>query len=605
MLASLVLLTIMRFNILTGVVAALAVAAEAKPLSSRHGPRANVHVLHEQQSPHQGTWEKIYRLRQDAQLPVRIGLTQQNLHRAEEFINDVAHPNSPNFGKHWTANEVVEMFKPRRESVDAVMEWLAMEGIHPSRIKMTPSKSWLTFNATVREVEQMLKTEYHVYRHTASSGARHVACEKYHVPEHLTEHIDIITPSVHFDHFLGQGRKSSHKEVPGEAMEELRKRSADLAKRQTPSGILGSPLDGSNPKQGQDVENAMMTLDQCDTMITPGCLRALYNIPQGSQASSNNTLGIVEYTPQAFLQSDLDMFFKEFMPKMKDASPEVRLLDNAIVQTQNQSFNFNGESALDLEFAMALIYPQKATLYQVGDTTQGASFNNFLDGIDGSYCDFEGGTSKDPNIDGQYSAAVDCGKTSATNVISTSYGSNEADLTPKYESRQCDEYMKLALQGVSVIYSSGDFGVAGNGGLCLSENGTAFTDGKSGKFNPSFPGGCPWVTSVGATQIVNGSSVNDPESACEQVIFSGGGFSNVFTMPSYQQDAVQTYFDEHNPPYGADRYNNSGTARGFPDVSANGANYVTAVDGKFTLSYGTSGKFFLAPCSLYSRRITR
>lgn len=593
MLASLVLLTIMRFNILTGVVAALAVAAQAKPLSSRHGPRANVHVLHEEQSPHQGMWEKIYRLRQDAKLPVRIGLTQQNLHRAEEFINDVAHPNSPNFGKHWTANEVVEMFKPRRESVDAVMEWLAMEGIHPSRIKMTPSKSWLTFDATVREVEQMLKTEYHVYKHTASSGARHVACEKYHVPEHLTEHIDIITPSVHFDQFLGQGRKNSHTEVPDKAMEELRKRSVDLAKRQSfPSGILGSPLDGSNPKQGQEVENAMMTLDQCDTMITPGCLRALYNIPQGSQASDNNTLGIVEYTPQAFLQSDLDMFFREFMPKMKDASPEVRLLDNAIVQTQNQSFNFNGESALDLEFAMALIYPQKATLYQVGDTKQGASFNNFLDGIDGSYCDFEGGTSKDPNIDGQYSAAVDCGRTSATNVISTSYGSNEADLTPKYESRQCDEYMKLALQGVSVIYSSGDFGVAGNGGVCLSENGTAFTDGKSGKFAPSFPGGCPWVTSVGATQIRNGSSVNDPESACEQVIFSGGGFSNVFTMPSYQQDAVQTYFDDHNPPYGADRYNNSGTARGFPDVSANGANYVTAVDGKFTLSYGTSGRSY-------------
>lgn len=590
-MVSLVLLIIMRFNLLTGVLAALAVAAEAKPLSSHHGPRANAHVVHEERPALQSTWEKIYRLGQDATLPVRIGLTQQNLHRANEFINDVAHPNSPNFGKHWTANEVVEMFKPRRESVDAVMQWLATEGIHPSRIKMTPSKSWLTFDATVREVEQMLKTEYHVYRHTATSGARHVACEKYHVPEHLTEHIDIITPSVHFDQFLGQGRKNSQKEVSGQAMEELRKRSADLAKRQlSTSGILGSPLDGSNPKQGHEVENAMMTLDQCDTMITPGCLRALYNIPQGKQASDNNTLGIVEYTPQAFLQSDLDMFFNEFMPKMKDSSPQVVLLDNAIVQTQNKSFNFNGESALDLEFAMALIYPQKATLFQVGDTTQGASFNNFLDGIDGSYCDFEGGTSKDPNIDGQYAAAVDCGKTSPTNVISTSYGSNEADLTPKYESRQCDEYMKLALQGVSVIYSSGDFGVAGNGGLCISENGTAFTDGKSGKFNPSFPGGCPWVTSVGATQILNGSSVNDPESACEQVIFSGGGFSNVFTMPDYQQDAVQTYFDQHNPPYGADRYNNSGTARGFPDVSANGANYVTAVDGKFTLSYGTSGK---------------
>lgn len=581
----------MRFNILTGILAALAVVGDAKPLSSQLQPRASGHVLHEEVSPLQGAWSKSHRLHQDAKLPVRIGLTQQNLHRAEEFINDVAHPASPNYGKHWSANEVVEMFKPRRESVDAVMKWLEVEGIHPSRVKMTSSKSWLTFDATVREVEQMLKTEYHVYKHAISEDARHVACEKYHVPEHLAEHIDIITPSVHFDQHIGGDRKNQYKEVSGEKIDELRKRSADLAKRQSPvSGIIGQPLDGSNPKQGHDVDNAMMSLEQCDTMITPDCLRALYNIPKGTEAASNNTLGIVEYTPQAFLQSDLTMYFQEFAPRMKDQSPDVVLLDNAVVQTQNKSFNFNGESALDLEFAMALISPQKATLYQVGDTTQGASFNNFLDGIDGSYCDFEGGTSTNPNIDGQYSAAVQCGRTSATNVISTSYGSNEADLTPKYEQRQCDEYMKLALQGVSVIYSSGDFGVAGNGGQCLSENGTSFTNGDSGKFNPSFPGGCPWVTSVGATQIVNGSTVNDPEAACQEVIKSGGGFSNVFAMPSYQQDALQTYMDKHAPSYGSDRFNNSGTSRGFPDVSANGANYVTAVDGKFSLSYGTSGE---------------
>lgn len=618
MLVGLVLLTTMRFNILTSFLAALAVAADAKPLSSsHHGPRSSPHILHEEVPPHQDNWSKSHRLDQNAVLPVRIGLTQQNLHRAEDFINDVAHPDSPNYGKHWSAHEVVEMFKPKKESVDAVMEWLEMEGIHPNRVEMSTSKTWLKFDATAREVEQILKTEYHVYKHATSRGARHVACEKYHVPEHLAQHIDIITPSVHFDQRIGHDRSNQRKDVPGEKMDELRKRSAELQKRQTPvTGIVGSPLDGSNPKQGHQIDNAMMSLDQCDSMITPGCLRALYNIPQGSKANSNNTLGIVEYTPQAFLQSDLDMYFKEFSPGMKDASPQVVLLDNAVVQTQNQSFSFNGESALDLEFAMALIAPQKATLYQVGDTTQGASFNNFLDGIDGSYCDFEGGTSKNPNIDGQYSAAVECGKAASTNVISTSYGSNEADLTPKYESRQCDEYMKLALQGVSVIYSSGDFGVAGNGDQCLSANGTGFTDGTSGKFNPSFPGGCPWVTSVGATQILNGkskpikqkddilvcwenanmligSTVDDPESACEQVIHSGGGFSNVFAMPSYQEKALQTYMSKHAPPYNADRFNNSGTVRGFPDVSANGANYVTAVDGKFTLSYGTSGESLL------------
>jgi hypothetical protein len=52
---------------------------------------------------------------------------------------------------------------------------------------------------------------------------------------------------------------------------------------------------------------------------------------------------------------------------------------------------------------------------------------------------------------------------------------------------------------------------------------------KGGKvFNPGFPVTCPFVTAVGATQVNPGSPVTAPEGACEQVIFSGGGFSNIF-----------------------------------------------------------------------------
>jgi len=152
--------------------------------------------------------------------------------------------------------------------------------------------------------------------------------------------------------------------------------------------------------------------------------------------------------------------------------------------------------------------------------------------------------------------------------------------------------MKLGLQGVTVLYSSGDYGVAGNGGQCQTANGVVngaqLNDGGEGHFNPSFPGSCPFVTSVGATQVLNGSSVRSAESASETVIFSGGGFSNVFDMPSYQKTAVKSYFTNHLPSYTSDQYNNSQTTRGYPDISANGANYVVAIDGDFTLIYGTS-----------------
>lgn len=130
-------------NILITILAALAVATDAKPLE-RHQPRTSRHVVHERVQPVQGAWVKSHRIHEAAMLPVRIGLTQQNLHRAEEFIYDVSHPESPNYSNHWSPAEIVEMFKPKKEAVDAVMEWLEMEGIHPSRVKMAASKSWLT-----------------------------------------------------------------------------------------------------------------------------------------------------------------------------------------------------------------------------------------------------------------------------------------------------------------------------------------------------------------------------------------------------------------------------------------------------------------------------
>ena len=304
-------------------------------------------------------------------------------------------------------------------------------------------------------------------------------------------------------------------------------------------------------------------------------------------------ISIVEYTPQSFLQADLDLFFANFSKNQVQRTPITDLIDGAIVQTTQQGFGFNGESDLDLEYAMALVNPQPVTLYQVGDLVEGASFNNFLDAIDASYCSYLGGddptqdaTYPDP-LAGGYKGPQNCGGFAATKVISTSYGYNEADLTPFYERRQCNEYMKLGLQGTTFFYSSGDNGVAGNGAQCIGANGT-YNAGGSGKFNPSFPSTCPYVTSVGATQIVPGASVTAPEQACETVIFSGGGFSNVFPLPNYQAAAVTGFLKNYPPPYTAAQYNNSGQVRAYPDISANGANYVVAVDGAFALIYGTS-----------------
>ena len=110
--------------------------------------------------------------------------------------------------------------------------------------------------------------------------------------------------------------------------------------------------------------------------------------------------------------------------------------------------------------------------------------------------------------------------------------------------RQCTEYAKLGMMGVTFIYASGDGGVAGGHGECLAKNGSIVESGDPAGtiFSPVFPGqplllflsthrltflpaSCPYVTAVGATQIPDNGTIHTPEIAAN---FSSGGFSNIF-----------------------------------------------------------------------------
>lgn len=136
--------------------------------------------------------------------------------------------------------------------------------------------------------------------------------------------------------------------------------------------------------------------------------------------------------------------------------------------------------------------------------------------------------------------------------------------------------MKLGMQGVSLVFSSGDEGVASKWGCVGPENSV---------FNPNFPSNCefersshpracslltliqqgPYVTAVGATTLT-GRAAKDHERAVTQFP-SGGGFSNYFPRPAYQEKAVDAYFASSSAPtfpsysgpvFGNGHYNRSG-----------------------------------------------
>ena len=124
------------------------------------------HSLHEKRAFDPDDWILTRRSEPDRILPLRIGLAQSNLDKLEEMLMTVAHPKSPDFGKHMSSEQVIDTFAPNSNTVEAVKNWLIGSGFSEDRIKLSVSRGWMEVtNATVAEVEDLLDTEYHVYMH--------------------------------------------------------------------------------------------------------------------------------------------------------------------------------------------------------------------------------------------------------------------------------------------------------------------------------------------------------------------------------------------------------------------------------------------------------
>lgn len=56
-------------------------------------------VIHKERRPG-GLWKQQNKFDTETILPMRVALSQQNLHRAEEHLMDVSHHEYPKFGQH-------------------------------------------------------------------------------------------------------------------------------------------------------------------------------------------------------------------------------------------------------------------------------------------------------------------------------------------------------------------------------------------------------------------------------------------------------------------------------------------------------------------------
>lgn len=444
-------------------------------------------------------------------------------------------PDHHRYGQHLKAHEVHELVEPEEETVDAVHEWLADYGVDKSDLSYSPAKDWITVSLPVETIEEMLNTKYAVYRH--EDGTDLVRTPKWSLPVHLHEHIDTIQPT----------------------------NSWFRAKPQSTSLKVNQML---AEKPAMQYYSNVSVADVCTTLsVTPTCLRTLYEtIDYQVQSVDTNLMGLCDYLNETNNRNDTYQMLETYRPEAKESAWEFQFDSiangtTAQVYTEESYEEETGvEGNLDVQNMLSFAWPTKLIAYTTGGSPP---YNP------------DAATTSDTNepylvwLESVLAESDD----EIAKVISTSYDDDEQTVPRSYATRVCNDLAQLGARGVSLFYSSGDYGV-GPTGYCVSNDGT-----NSSTFLPEFPSTCPYVTSVGATKSFN------PEVAVTGNWASGGGFSSYFARPSYQDDVVSAYVDSLDGQYSA-FYNQSG--RGYPDLSAQGYADVIVWDNIFATVGGTS-----------------
>ena len=282
----------------------------------------------------------------------------------------------------------------------------------------------------------------------------------------------------------------------------------------------------------------------------PTTLNKAYNITS-NDGGGHGSMSVFETSGQYMSPADLALYQKTY--SIPNHPVDVNVGGNSDDNTCKYLTYECGEANLDIQTIMAVAQNVETTFWSTPKTT---TFAHWITDM--------------------------ANATSPPLVHSVSYGQDEEETDAVSKQTFTNEAMKLGVRGISVLVSSGDDGVAG----AKARRSTGLCD-----YNPQWPATSPYVTTVGATE---GPEVNKKEVACSAnnsayggtFITSGGGFSNTYSTPKYQADAVATFLGNSNNHTFGPGYNAKG--RGYPDVALIGHLYPIFVGGTPEVKDGTS-----------------
>nr|CCA23891.1 tripeptidylpeptidase putative [Albugo laibachii Nc14] len=465
--------------------------------------------------------------------------------RLEELIDSISNVRSSTYGHYKTQNESIIHFAPTSESLRVIHKLKAQYG-NISQMNAYGDHWSVSLSASV--VEELFQTILYHYQHKQHDLIDLVRPEaQFIIPSILLDHV------VYFDGLEGFPTEVQALYMQRRYQSRLRNDSVQStsSKMRLPFGRVRPPY------------------------VSPSMIRAQYQINSNSNPTHpQNKLVIGSFLHEYYKEEDLKLFLSQFDRNQAKIHYPSTVGDCLASPHNNHHFLATGEASLDVEVAVALTqseFIQVRCNQHLRDPT-----HPFDDGNQEPFLLFmqEINELKDEDRPA---------------VISLSYADDECALPRSYAHAVNREFMKAAMKGITILTSAGDAGVQGSE---LTQRYCHMPI--CSQFLGVFPTSSPYVTSVGATTFgaLNESSRRWDERVTStknvDLITSGGGFSDRFQRPMYQEEAVRLYLDrirdEH--PSIFQRFNQTG--RAYPDISAIGHAFPVYVNGVVGMTDGTS-----------------
>ena len=501
-------------------------------------------------------------------LPLSIAIRHDGIATLKKRLDEISDPRHASYGKHLSREEVRQLRTPPRYKTKSVLDWLEENGIPTVELR----NEWIHFDATVSQVKKLFGADMGYYSY--QSNVPVLRTRAYGLPRGpIAEAVQFVHPLTNF--VTPRNQREHAKHFPPSSL--ATRQNADKPEPEPdqpeatadPDRHLGLGLEfkplptyTAEPNDQKPEEDA--DTNPCVDIVTPECLRQLYNINyEFHNSSSPSLLGVAGFLEQYVYHEDTKTFLSEHAPGLPNHTHDIPVeLVNGGENPQVMS-QAGLEASLDVQYAIPLGYPSRIVYYSTGG--RGVKLDQAGNPLPA------GRTDNEPYLE-FVEHLLDKDDDDLPHVISISYADDEQGVPKEYALKVCDLFAALTARGVSIISATGDGGARGvRYGNCLTN------DGKYDKaMIASFPATCPYVTAIGAVH---------QQLPPEVAEFSTGGFSIYFDQPAYQNGHIDSYLKQLNGSLDG-LFNQKG--RAVPDLAAVGSGFTFRYGGGPGTAKGTS-----------------